>query len=460
VSSPFEGAAERAAEGFAGRVRGPLGLSRGRAATGFGTARPTSAPPGVAESLRQAQGGGRPLSQSVRAELEPALGADLSQVRVHTDARAGELNRSLDARASTVGADVFLGPGEDRPRDGAGRRLLAHELAHVAQGAAGPGARMPAAALRPARPGGSPWAPLFPGLGGQPLLQRLFKGPQFKKGNRLAVIYAGHHFDTGPRRPKTACGTKNEITTAGEHLNNGTSKPGTPLHMARYKSGFARSGGLVRDKNLAQAATKMHLINHRLENSGNTQRTSDNIMLGTAKSNNPIHLHAVEEPVIRAVSKYGSRQNGAYEGAMAAAGKYVDPAGNKFLYWAAKPSANAVKHKNLAKVMIGGASLYAMQVKSNTPSQNFRHLWLEYQVKANYGLPLPGYVLANIAYEQAKVATPAQQKKIDDFTLGKWAQNAFPSTFECYVEYYSATYDPWNGIYRREREALKLRTDY
>jgi hypothetical protein len=71
------------------------------------------------------------------------LGHDFGEVRVHTDARAAESARALDASAYTVGRDVVFGTGRYAPGTGEGRWLLAHELAHVAQqrsaASAGPG---------------------------------------------------------------------------------------------------------------------------------------------------------------------------------------------------------------------------------------------------------------------------------------------------------------------------------
>jgi hypothetical protein len=70
--------------------------------------------------------GGRPLDASERAFFEPRFGHDFSHVRVHSDERAGDLAALLHARAFTVGTEIFLG------RQAADRRVLAHELAHVA----------------------------------------------------------------------------------------------------------------------------------------------------------------------------------------------------------------------------------------------------------------------------------------------------------------------------------------
>jgi hypothetical protein len=69
----------------------------------------------------------------VRAAAEPALGLDLSPVRVHQDSASDSLARSMTAKAFTSGSDIFL--REDvNARDS---RLMAHELTHVAQQASG-----------------------------------------------------------------------------------------------------------------------------------------------------------------------------------------------------------------------------------------------------------------------------------------------------------------------------------
>jgi hypothetical protein len=79
------------------------------------------------------RGSGAPLSDSVRASFEPRLGVDLSGVRVQSGPEAAELAQRLDARAFTVGSDVFFNAGQYQPESAEGRRLLAHELAHVVQ---------------------------------------------------------------------------------------------------------------------------------------------------------------------------------------------------------------------------------------------------------------------------------------------------------------------------------------
>ncbi len=87
-------------------------------------------PPVVHDVLRSP---GRPLDPATRAFFEPRFGHDFSAVRIHTDARAAESARAVDALAYTVGRDVVFGAGQYAPGTGEGRRLLAHELTHVVQ---------------------------------------------------------------------------------------------------------------------------------------------------------------------------------------------------------------------------------------------------------------------------------------------------------------------------------------
>lgn len=79
------------------------------------------------------RGGGAPLDQETRAFMEPRFGHDFSQVRIHTDARAATVARSLDALAFTVGNDIAFAPGQYQPGSEEGRALLAHELTHTIQ---------------------------------------------------------------------------------------------------------------------------------------------------------------------------------------------------------------------------------------------------------------------------------------------------------------------------------------
>jgi hypothetical protein len=91
------------------------------------------ASPELEQSLSQSRGSGSPLAHGVRGRMENAFGVDFGGVRIHSDARADSLSRSIQARAFTRGQDIFLRQGEYRPASSEGQRLLAHELTHVVQ---------------------------------------------------------------------------------------------------------------------------------------------------------------------------------------------------------------------------------------------------------------------------------------------------------------------------------------
>lgn len=89
--------------------------------------------PEVEAAIRRKRGGGQALDSGVRAQMEPAFGADFGGVRVHADAESDALSRELNAQAFTTGQDVFFRQGAYDPGSSGSRELLAHELTHVVQ---------------------------------------------------------------------------------------------------------------------------------------------------------------------------------------------------------------------------------------------------------------------------------------------------------------------------------------
>jgi Domain of unknown function (DUF4157) len=88
--------------------------------------------PAVQSEINATRGGGTSLDAGIQSRFTESLG-DLSDVRVHTDDRADQLNRSVSARAFATGTDVYFARGEYNPGSTGGDRLIAHELAHVVQ---------------------------------------------------------------------------------------------------------------------------------------------------------------------------------------------------------------------------------------------------------------------------------------------------------------------------------------
>lgn len=112
-----------------------LGLQRAVGNAGVGAALGEERSP-VHDVL--AAGGGSPLAPEVQREMQTRLGHDFSDVRVHTDSRASDSARSVQAHAYTVGSNVVFQRDAWDPTSAAGKTMLAHELTHVVQQRSGP----------------------------------------------------------------------------------------------------------------------------------------------------------------------------------------------------------------------------------------------------------------------------------------------------------------------------------
>jgi hypothetical protein len=146
--------AEAAADRLAGRALSlPPPSLPGSAAPGGG-----DAPSSVHAVLRAP---GRPLDAATRAVFEPRFGLSLRGVRVHDDGAAAASARDVGALAYTAGPDIVFGAGRYAPHTDAGRQLLAHEIAHVAQ--AGATAAAPTHIRRQPAPGQGGIAGQLPG---------------------------------------------------------------------------------------------------------------------------------------------------------------------------------------------------------------------------------------------------------------------------------------------------------
>lgn len=105
----------------------------------------------VSDSVVSEIGPGQPLDAATRTFFEPRFGHDFSRVRVHTGTGAEQSAKDLSAHAYTMGNDVVFGAGRFAPGTIEGRRLMAHELAHVVQQAGGSVTSPPLASHQPVR---------------------------------------------------------------------------------------------------------------------------------------------------------------------------------------------------------------------------------------------------------------------------------------------------------------------
>ena len=182
VDDPLEREADRVADAVvAGRPAGTIGegaptVARRQCAEcaaeddktlrrheGPGSHTPSYAPATATAALAH---GGQSLSAEQRAYFEPRFGQEFSHVRLHTDDHAARAAQDVNALAFTVGHDIAFAAGRFAPDTDTGRRLIAHELAHVVQGAHGtlqrqptplPSRRRSLLPKDPAPPTGSNW---------------------------------------------------------------------------------------------------------------------------------------------------------------------------------------------------------------------------------------------------------------------------------------------------------------
>lgn len=84
-------------------------------------------------NLSQSKANGYPMPTSVNDSMSNALGYDFSDVRIHTDSSAIQMNKELNAQAFTHGSDIYFNEGKFNTNNNAGNHLLAHELTHVVQ---------------------------------------------------------------------------------------------------------------------------------------------------------------------------------------------------------------------------------------------------------------------------------------------------------------------------------------
>jgi Domain of unknown function (DUF4157) len=130
VSAPGD-AEELEADSMARRVVGRDTAPGGEGPSGEDDVSEVS--PETEAQIDAERGRGQPLPDAMGREMEGAFEADFGGVRVHADAPADRLSRSMAARAFSTGQDVFFRQGEYQPGTGGGQELLAHELTHTIQ---------------------------------------------------------------------------------------------------------------------------------------------------------------------------------------------------------------------------------------------------------------------------------------------------------------------------------------
>jgi peptidoglycan hydrolase-like protein with peptidoglycan-binding domain len=84
-------------------------------------------------TLDSSKGSGTPLDANTQNEIGGKMGADLSDVKIHTDSKANEMSEGINAKAFTHGQDIYFKQGNFDTNSNQGKELLAHELTHTVQ---------------------------------------------------------------------------------------------------------------------------------------------------------------------------------------------------------------------------------------------------------------------------------------------------------------------------------------
>ena len=92
-----------------------------------------TAPMTVHSGIAATKGGGQSLPGSVSSDMGNKMNADFSGVKIHDNAHAAKMNKQINARAFTVGNNIYFNTGEYNPQSHGGKFLLAHELTHTVQ---------------------------------------------------------------------------------------------------------------------------------------------------------------------------------------------------------------------------------------------------------------------------------------------------------------------------------------
>lgn len=91
----------------------------------------------MSQRLQARRGSGTPLPETVQRQLEAGLNHSMGGVRIHDDAEADALTKSVHAVAFTSGQDIYFRSGKYQPNTQTGLELVAHEATHVKQQARG-----------------------------------------------------------------------------------------------------------------------------------------------------------------------------------------------------------------------------------------------------------------------------------------------------------------------------------
>jgi hypothetical protein len=87
----------------------------------------------VSNKINESKGSGNSMDNSTQSFMQSRFGSDFSHVKIHTGEESIQMNRELNAKAFTVGSDIYFNEGQYNTASNEGKHLLAHELTHTIQ---------------------------------------------------------------------------------------------------------------------------------------------------------------------------------------------------------------------------------------------------------------------------------------------------------------------------------------
>jgi Zn-dependent peptidase ImmA (M78 family) len=87
----------------------------------------------ISSKISSSRGTGSSMDSSTRSFMNNRFGVDFNEIKIHSDSAAIQMSRELNAKAFTVGSDIFFNESKYQPGSAEGKHLLAHELTHVLQ---------------------------------------------------------------------------------------------------------------------------------------------------------------------------------------------------------------------------------------------------------------------------------------------------------------------------------------
>ncbi|MGB3074847.1 MAG: DUF4157 domain-containing protein [Chitinophagales bacterium] len=87
----------------------------------------------ISNQIDASRGRGSSMNGDTHTFMQNRFGVDFSGVKIHSGSEAIQMNRDLNAKAFTVGNDIYFNEGQYNPDSSEGKLLLAHELTHTVQ---------------------------------------------------------------------------------------------------------------------------------------------------------------------------------------------------------------------------------------------------------------------------------------------------------------------------------------